>query len=165
MRAVGDAGPLIHLSWIGKLGLLSQLFDELLIPVAVRDEVLRARPGTPGIRAVTKALEAGSLSVEPVVDSAAVEALRASLDPGEAEAIILMHQTDADIILLDDRRARRLATERGLPVSGTLGILRTARDRDLIPAVLPLVIDLRARGFRISDELVAVIRRKEQSAQ
>lgn len=46
-------------------------------------------------------------------------------------------------------------------MTGTLGILRTARDRGLVPAVLPLLAELRRLGFRISDELVAEVRREE----
>jgi predicted nucleic acid-binding protein len=53
------------------------------------------------------------------------------------------------------------AAQRGLPMTGTLGILRTARDRGLVPAVLPLLAELRRLGFRISDELVAEVRREE----
>jgi predicted nucleic acid-binding protein len=42
VRAVSDAGPIIHLSWIGQLELLEGLFEEVLVPEAVRDEVLPA---------------------------------------------------------------------------------------------------------------------------
>lgn len=38
MRVVSNAGPIIHLSWIDRLSLLPQLFEEVLVPVAVRDE-------------------------------------------------------------------------------------------------------------------------------
>ncbi len=161
MRAVTDAGPLIHLSWIGRLDLLPLLFDELVAPVAVRDEALRAPPDIPGVTALRDAFAAGWPAVRPVVDVAAVETLRAGLDQGEAEAIVLMREADADIVLLDERRARQYAAQRGLSMTGTLGILKTARDRGHVPAVLPLLAELRQRGFRIRDELVAEIRREE----
>lgn len=161
MRAVSDAGPLIHLSWIDRLDLLPLLFDEIVTPVAVRDEVLRAGPDIPGATSLREALAAGWPSVRPVRDRAAVEALRAELDHGEAEAIVLMRELDADIVLLDDRRARVYALQLGLSVTGTLGILRAARDRGLLPAVLPLLAELRRRGFRISAELVEQIRQEE----
>jgi predicted nucleic acid-binding protein len=42
VRAVSNAGPIIHLSWIGRLDLLATVFEEVLVPLAVREEVLRA---------------------------------------------------------------------------------------------------------------------------
>lgn len=63
MRAVPNAGPIIHLSWINHPGVLPQLFDEILVPVALRDEVLRATDGVPGVPAIHAALKAGWLAV------------------------------------------------------------------------------------------------------
>lgn len=161
MRAVSDAGPLIHLSWIGRLDLLQELFDEVIAPAAVRDEVLRVGPEITGAALLREALADGRPAVRAVHDHAAVEALRAELDQGEAEALVLMGEADADIVLLDDRRARDRAIDQGLPVTGTLGLLRMARDRGLLPAVLPLLLELRQRGFRISADLVEQIRQEE----
>lgn len=55
MRAVANAGPLIHLSWIGRLDLLPALFDEVLVPLAVQDEVLHAGPDVLGLAALRAA--------------------------------------------------------------------------------------------------------------
>ena len=115
MRAVADASPLIHLSWLGRLDLLQLLFDELVVPVAVRDEVLRVGPDIPGATALRDAFAAGWPTVRPVADTSAVETLRTRLDQGEAEAIVLMREAEADVILLDERRARHYAAQRGLP--------------------------------------------------
>lgn len=161
MRVVTDAGPLIHISWIDRLDLFPLLFDKVVAPVAVRDEVLRADPDIPGSAALREAFAAGWLTVQPVGDKANVDLLRATLDRGEAEAIVLMRETKADLILLDERRARRYATQQGLSLTGTVGVLRTARDRGLIPAVLPSLVELRRRGFRISAEMEERIRREE----
>ena len=72
-----------------------------------------------------------------------------------------MREVGADVLLLDDRRARATAHRLGLPFTGTVGILRRARDRGLIPAVAPVVEELRRRGFRIGNELLAELRREE----
>lgn len=161
MRAVADSGPLIHLSWIDRLGLLPSIFDEVIAPAAVRGEVLRAGSGVPGVVALQRAFSAGWLTAQRVADTARVESLRARLDRGEAEAIVLMEETDADLILIDDRRARHYAAEQGLALTGTIGILQTARARGLIPAVPPLLVELRRLGFRVSVELEDRIRREE----
>lgn len=161
MRAVTDAGPLIHLSWIDQLDLLRALLDEVLAPVAVRDEVLRPGLDVPGVAAIRAALATGWMGVRPVSDQAAVARLLVELDRGEAEAIVLMREVGADVLLLDERRARARAQREGLPISGTIGVLRRARDRGLVPAVAPLVEALRRRGFRVGTDLVDRIRREE----
>jgi uncharacterized protein len=96
-----------------------------------------------------------------VADRSAVTFLTADLDLGESEAIVLMHEVAADLLLLDERRGRELAEGQGLPIMGTIGILRTARNRELIPAVTPLLEELRRREFRVSAQLVEQIRREE----
>lgn len=161
MRAVSDAGPLIHLSWIDQLDLLRTLFDEVVAPLAVRDEVLRAGPDVPGVAAIRGAFAAGWLTMQPVADPTAVGMLTAELDRGEAEAIVLMREARADVLLLDERRARGHAQREGLPMAGTIGILRLARDRGLVPAVAPLLEELRRRGFRVGAELVERVRRED----
>lgn len=161
MRAVTNSGSLIHLSWIGHLSLLPALFEEVLVPQAVRDEVLRAEAGVRGLVALREAFAADWLEVRTVADPVAVAALQTDLDRGESEAIVLMREAGADLLLLDDRRARAAAQREGLPLIGTLGILRLARERGLIPAVLPFLDELRQHGFRISANLVEQIRREE----
>lgn len=165
MRAVADAGPLIHVSWIDRLDIFPKLFEELLVPEAVRDEVLRAGPDIPGMTALRVAFEAGWLTVQPVIDVATVENLRQMLGRGEAEAIVLMGEVNGDLILLDERRARRFAAQQGLAMTGTVGILRSARDRGLVSAVSPLLAELRRRGFRISPALLDQIRQEETARE
>lgn len=161
MKAVSDAGPSIHLSWIGRLDLLGLLFAEVLVPRAVALEVLRTPAGTLGIGALRARLATPWLRIQDVADQEAVSTLRRTIDLGEAEAIVLAHEADTDLLLVDDRLARLEATSRGLPISGTLGILRRARQWDLIPAACPLVDELRRHGSWVSDALVEQLRREE----
>ena len=87
--------------------------------------------------------------------------LRAELNQGEAKAIALMEELGTGFLLLDERRARARAVSRVIPITGTIGILRNAKERGLIKAVSPLIEDLRLRGFRISAQLVEDVRRQE----
>lgn len=161
MSAVSNAGPIIHLSWIGRLDLLPTLFDRIVVPLAVRDEVLRGGPQVPGITAIHDAFTSDWLTVQPVSNLAAVATLRTELDRGESEAIVLMREIQADVLLLDERLARFHAVREGLPMTGTIGILRSARNRRIVPAVMPLLEELRRGGFRVSAELVERIRHEE----
>lgn len=74
-------------------------------------------------------------------------------DAGEGEAIGLALALGAQGILLDDRKARRLAQREGLLVVGTLGVLDAAASRGLID--LPRTVEeLQATNFRVDERLV-----------
>jgi predicted nucleic acid-binding protein len=158
---VSNSGPLIHLSWIDQLELLRHLHEELLVPVAVRDEVLRAGDDVLGIAGLRAAFNVGWISVQPVANQVLVANFASIVDRGEAEAIALMEEADADLLLLDDLAARKLAQARGLAITGMIGLLREAREHGLIPEVTPLLLELRHTGFRISNALVDRIRQEE----
>ncbi len=77
----------------------------------------------------------------------------ASLGPGESEALALALEVHADLILIDDKAARRLASSLHLPFLGVLGLLLKAKDAALIPAVRPRLDALRKLPFHISPRL------------
>ena len=124
MRAVSDAGPLIHLSWIDQLTLLERLFEEVVVPPAVRDEVLTPPQGTRGLEGIQRAFAEGWLQVTaPTRPLRLTRGALDALDRGEAEALVLAEQLGADLLITDDGPARAQARRRGLGVVGTLGIL------------------------------------------
>lgn len=80
------------------------------------------------------------------------------IDDGEAEAIalaiILKSQTQfTPIIILDDRKARRIAQQVGLTITGLVGVLLRAKRLGIIGAVKPILDDLNVANFRISASL------------
>jgi len=76
----------------------------------------------------------------------------AELDPGEGTAILLAEQRRAEVVLLDEAAARTMASQRGLKVAETLGVLRDAAQAVLLK--LPDALDLlRKTNFRASPEL------------
>lgn len=82
----------------------------------------------------------------------------ATIDPslplgkGEREAICLARELRADVLLLDDKKARRIAQEHGLGVAGTLAVLCVAHDRGLVQ-LREVIRELRDCGFRLSEKL------------
>ncbi len=166
MGVVSDAGPIIHLSWIARLDLLDTLFGEGGLPAAVRDELLAPPPGTLGLERITAALEQGRLRVYTAAPQAAPDPpppALAALDRGEREAIALAEMLRADLLLTDDNRARAIAQQRGLAMTGTLGTLRTAREQGHLTAILPLVEELRRRGPWFNAALPRRIREEERA--
>ena len=75
------------------------------------------------------------------------------LDLGESEAIVLANSIDADLIIIDERKARRIAKDIGLNVTGTLGILVEAKQRGLVKELKPLLDKLIKNEIRISKKL------------
>ena len=150
MIVVANAGPLIALARIGHLELLRLLYGEIHIPPGVRDEVVAAGQECPGAVEVSAA---NWIHVVKVHDTVAVQLLRDRLGVGESEAIVLAMELNADLLLMDEARGRRVAEGRGLNKTGTVGTLIMAKKRGLISAVRPLLDRLRATGFRMNDEL------------
>jgi hypothetical protein len=150
---VSDTSPLIALATIGRLDLLRQLYGSILVPRAVHDEAASERPEAPGAAEVRSA---AWIQVRAVNDARLVAALSLHLDVGEAEAIALAVETDADLLLMDERRGRQAAMRLGRRVVGVLGTLVEAKQRNLISQVRPLLDTLAGdAGFRISPELHA----------
>jgi predicted nucleic acid-binding protein len=123
MRAVVNATPLIALALVDRLGLLRQMFDEILVPAAVYEEVVVKGAGRPGADAVG---QADWLRVVSPQATPTIEPMLLGLDAGEVDVLLLAREQDPDWVLIDERLGRRVAQAIGMPVKGTLGILLAA---------------------------------------
>lgn len=141
-NVVSNTGPLIALASINQFNLLKQLFGALIIPPAVRAEVLDER---------TQA--ADWITVKASGDAIAVQLLRESLQAGESEAIVLAKELSAEWLLLDDLGARRRARAIGLRVVGTVGLLLMAKSAGYISTIKLLIEQLRSTNFHADPTL------------
>ena len=150
MAIVADASPLILFARAGHLQVLVDLFGEVVVPPRVAAEAYLDVPSRPGAAALAGA---GTwLRIEEPTDRQAVAVLTAAVDAGEAEAIALAAQRRLTL-LIDDRAGRRAAHERGVPVTGSGGLLVAAKRRRLIDLVRPVLDDLLRQGLRLSPRL------------
>lgn len=146
---VADTSPLLNLALIGRLDLLREQFDGVTAPEQVWDELAAGEDGLDDLRALR---DEGVLELVPVEESSLFVELRHELDRGEAATLAYAIDADADLVLLDERDARRVARRHDRSVTGVLGLLLRAAERDRID--LRDELDrLRAEGFWISDEL------------
>jgi predicted nucleic acid-binding protein len=152
---VSDAGPIIHLSLVGRIDLLPSLYGQVLIPDLVFKEVAQDGEGLAGSSELKNAEWAQLVSHEPQANL--FQLLSIDLDAGEAAAIWLAVERKASLILSDDRQARLAASRLGFPVIGTVGILAEAKRKRLVPALAPVLLALKEKGVWLSSLLIQKI--------
>ena len=149
---VADTSPLNYLVLIEQIDLLPQLYGRVLIPESVLEELSALQ--TPQLVRDWATNLPEWIQVLPAtpIDDAGLTRLHA----GERDVISLALIVDADAVLLDERRGRQEAENRGLKPIGTLGVLVAAHKRGLID--LSATIDaLRQTSFHASPKLLASI--------
>lgn len=134
MVVVSNASPLITLSKLGQLNLLPKLYDRVLIPSAVYEEVVveGLHAGHVDAIAVDHLVRAGSILVQSTEILTADDQWASNIDRGEAEVITLARETGADWAIIDNAHARRAARSIGVSPRGTVGVLLEAVSRDQI---------------------------------
>ena len=149
MIVVSDTSPILSLALIGRLELLRDLYGSIVIPEAVRSEIIAtAQDGAQEVA------QADWIVTRAIVPDVVFKLLLREVDRGEAEAIGLALQLKADILLVDERRARHLATYLELGVVGLLDVLQAAKQQRLIASVKPLLDELMTHArFRLSHKL------------
>lgn len=148
---VSDAGPLIGLAIAGHVEILDALFERILIPPTVLEE-LQLEASRPGALALSRAKDAGWLATAEVPESTEMTKLTELLDRGEAEAIVLARSKNARL-LIDEKKGRVVARSRGVAVIGTGGVLLLAKRQKVIAEITPLLDDLASHGYRFSSVL------------
>lgn len=154
---VTDTGPLIALARSGHLRLLELLFREILIPESVFGELCLEEP-LPGNTELKTALS-GEGSIYRVQAARTIEALLSELlDPGESEAIALATEKDC-LLLIDERKGRRVARKQNINIIGTGRILIAAKKYGHLKNVREPLAQLQVCGYRLSDGLCREILR------
>jgi len=145
---IGDSSALISLSILDKLDLLEKLYDKLYVPQAVYAEVTELH------KFQSVKLKSFLKDKVKVVD---LKITKLGLGIGELEAITLYKELDADVLLIDDNRAKKYATLNDIKVIGSLGVLVKAKEKGHIESIKPLLKKLQATDIFISDKLVNTI--------
>jgi predicted nucleic acid-binding protein len=151
--SVINTSPLIHLRLTlpGGLALLPRLAGEVIIPHEVgielaagleKDDTRLHAQGVPGL-----VCRSAPVPLHPL--------LAAQLDTGEAAVIQTALNEGLGTVILDERKARRLAITMGLKVTGTLGLLLLAKQSGHLTSLRAAVDTLRSHGIWLDDELAA----------
>ncbi len=149
MRVVSNTSPISYLATIGYIDLLHRLFKTITIPETVRDELASLNAPLAVQQWISAPpswliLQSAPMLAEPDL---------LKLYAGERAAIALAENLKADLILLDDLSARRVAASRGLALTGVLGILDRAANQGWIN-MGEAIDQLQQTNFRTSSTLL-----------
>lgn len=151
MILIADASALVALSACDSLALLDGLFGQVWVPEPVYNEVV--------VTGKPQAVRLHSYLQDKVraVDMQHFVFLDAFADAGETAAMLLYKEMDADYLLIDDKRGRKVAKINHIKTIGSLGVLLQAKRAGLIPVVAPLLRLIAASPVFMSDELVQTV--------
>ncbi|VVB84259.1 Uncharacterised protein [uncultured archaeon] len=159
MPAVSDASPLLLLAKIGKLYLLRELYSEIVIPLQVRDEVVKYKDEASSL--ITIEIEKGWIKLKDIEISPEINGIgeKLGLHKGERYALSVAMHLDIKEFLADDKLARIAARILNLRAIGCLGIVMKAYEtgvitrKDAIDSIQKLV----KAGLWVSPEVLAEI--------
>ena len=151
MIVVSDTSPISNLFVIGKLELLRDVYQQIIVPQAVFNELMKLQAFGYDVRQIG---DLDWVAVRQLINLKQVLLLQMSLDAGESEAIVLSQEIHADLLLIDERAGAKKAKELGLKTIGLLGVLVKAKELNLITSLKPILHDLETKaGFWLSAKL------------
>lgn len=151
-RWVVNSSPIIALAKVGQIHLFSDLFDDIIIPGGVAEEIEQGPEDDPakiwlrdyGLKWVQNVAQ-----INPII-------MAWDLGCGESEVISMAYDNSHYGVILDDRAARNCAYSMGMKVCGTIGILLFAKRYKKIKRVSNILNELCRVGFRISPKLFKI---------
>ncbi len=148
-KLVVNASPIISLAKIGCADFLSRLFDQLIIPQGVFEEITSHKYHDP-------AIEWLKAQNQTIIKSIEVPAIISewNLGKGESQVIAFAFQNKEFIAAIDDKAAKKCAEVFNISISGTIAIIIKAKQMGLTPKAELLLLALRLNGFRISDDII-----------
>jgi len=150
MLVVADTSPINYLVLLAQTALLPALYTRVMLPPAVVTE-LQDLEAPEEVRAWVADLPVWCAVRRPT-PRGGTETF-GHLGAGEREAILLAHELQADVLLIDEEDGRQAARSYGLTVTGTLGVLERAAERGLLELPRTLA-QLLTTSFRVRDELI-----------
>lgn len=154
MVVISDTSCISNLYQIGHIRLLTLLFKKIILPTKVVEE-LHAFHNEDFLTEI----EQSGISSMPVRNMSLVEeVIKTGIHYGEAEAIALSIELEADILLIDEKEGKKVAQQYGLRTLGILGVILLAKNEKLIPSAKQLFDRLREETkFYFADSLYAYL--------
>jgi predicted nucleic acid-binding protein len=136
---VSDTSCFIILAKISELNLLFRTYGQIITTKEVALEYGEALPDW--------------VIIKEALDKDFQHNLEKKIDKGEASAIALAIETDDCTIILDDYKARQVAEQLGLDITGTIGVIIKAKLSGIIPSIIPYLEKISKTDFRITEDI------------
>jgi len=136
---ISDTSCLIILSNIGELQLLQKVYGQVFTTVEIAQEFGEILPEW--------------IVIKGAADIYKQQLLELQIDKGESSAIALALEMSNSTLILDDNKARKIANQLGLHVTGTIGIIVRAKLNGIIPSIRPILEKIRQTNFRLTIEI------------
>lgn len=143
---IADTSCLIIYDSINQLEILRDTFVELIVTDEVAEEFGDKLPDWISIRHITnknKYLE-----------------LAKNLGKGEASSIALALEFDDSLLIIDERKGRKVAEEMKIEIMGSLGVLIKSKETGAIESVKDILSLIDKTNFRISDSIKEQVLKK-----
>lgn len=153
MIVVSDTSPLVCLVHLNKLYFLEELFNKVLIPDSVYNELLSSQIINENFLSINSFIK-----IKNPKDTGLVNNLMQHLDIGEAESIVLSIEEKPAFLIIDEAYGREIALLYNLPIKGTLGIFLLAKEKKILSEIKPLIDILQQEiNFRINPSLLQLV--------
>ena len=152
MLVISDTSAISNLIQIEQLGLLHLLYGQIIIPKAVYDELCKIQSQ----KVLIDDLNWIRIGVSQNISM--IQELENELDKGESESIALAIKLNADFLIIDELKGRKIAENNGIKIVGLLGWLLKAKEKGYIQIVSTILEKLTNQaGFHISPQLKTYI--------
>ena len=136
---IADTSCFIILTNIGEIDLLYKVYGEIITTIDIAIEFGETLPEW--------------VEIISVKDKYRQQLLEIQIDKGESSAIALAMEIPDSTVILDDYKARKIASQLGINFTGTLGIIIKAKLKGIIPSIKPFLEKIKQTNFRLSVEL------------
>lgn len=136
---ISDTSCFIILSKIEKLYLLKSVYGQIVTTSDIVEEFGEQLPDW--------------IIIEHVADKSRQRILELQIDRSESSAIALALETQNCTLILDDFKARKIAQQLGITITGTIGVIVKAKLNGIIPSIKPYIEKIKETNFRISAEI------------
>lgn len=136
---ISDTSCLILLSKIEMISLLEKMYGKVYVTDIVASEYGEPLPEF--------------IEIRKLKDNSYFSILEQEMDAGEASSIALGLEMPGSLIILDDKKARKMALKLNIPHTGIIGILVQAKKLGKIEKVKPYLEQLKKSGMWVSSEL------------
>lgn len=142
---ISDTSTLILFHKIDEFNLLQKVYGELITTPEIAEEFGEKLPNW--------------IQIQSVSDKKYQVFLETQVDHGEASAIALASEFEDVLLLLDDLKARKLASRLNFKFTGALGVIHKAKQLLIVDKVKPLIDKLLLTNFRVADNIIEEILR------